>query len=231
VRVRAGARLAVAGVCPRVARRILLIPILLSAACSRNAAPDPATQPGTQPREQSATKASEATAHEVSYPVSISQAAPPKARADEPWPAPYSYIHEGMFSSAADDPRAALPFDRIELERGPCPVDTLTFFRDGRAEYLGESDAPRTGRFTATIDPNTYGRLCCALESQGFFELKPAYTAPWTDDSETVLRVWRAGATTPFEVSDYGDYGPINLWSMEQVLRAVDADMKWLPAR
>ena len=158
------------------------------------------------------------------------QPKPQDAKAD--WPAPYSPLHEGALSNvkALLD---ALPFDRIELERtacfGACPAYKVTFNRDGTARYEGRSDAPRQGNFAGKIEPWNYGRLCYLMEVEGLERMNHDYTAPWTDAPTCYLRVWRSGATEPFTIDDYGTYGPIELWGLQQAIDGVAEKLEWKP--
>lgn len=148
------------------------------------------------------------------------------------WPAPYSYIREGSIpGSTVEAVLAALPFEKIELERtacmGPCPVYTVTFHRDGRADYHGGFHAERRGRFSGKVDPFSYGRLCYLLEATGFFGLAADFTAPWTCSSTTYVRVWRQSSSEPAVIRDYGEFGPITLWALQQSIDSVATRIAW----
>jgi hypothetical protein len=161
-------------------------------------------------------------------------AVPPAPPDDGAFPARYAYLHEGSIPGGTeDDVRAALPFARIELERtvcfGACPAYTVTLERDGQARYVGQHNASRQGHFVGSVDAFSFGRLCFLLERQGFTALKPDYSAPWTDDSTCYLRVWRDLAEKPITVRDYGDYGPIELWGLQEAVDAVGVRIEWKP--
>jgi hypothetical protein len=149
------------------------------------------------------------------------------------WSEPYTFIHESAGVSIGQYEQAlqALPFERIELERtgcfGFCPIYTVTLFRDGKAGYHGEAFVKNTGDFTGSIHISAFGRLCYLLERLGFWELEPEYNAPWTCSPTAYLRVWRAGEADPIVVKDYGEYGPIDLWALQQAVDAVADRIEW----
>jgi hypothetical protein len=149
------------------------------------------------------------------------------------WPELYTFIHESAGVSIGQYEQAlqALPFERIELERtacfGACPIYTVTLFRDGKARYHGEGFVKNEGDFTGRIHISQFGRLCFLLERLGFSEFEREYSAPWTCSPTVYLRVWRAGEAEPIVVKDYGSYGPIELWRLQQAVGAVAGRIEW----
>jgi hypothetical protein len=149
------------------------------------------------------------------------------------WPEPYTFIHEdaGVSIGRYEEALQALPFERIELERtacfGCCPIYTVTLFRDGKARYHGEAFVKNEGDFTGSIHISAFGRLCYLLERLRFSEFEREYSAPWTCSPTAYLRVWRAGESEPIEVKDYGSYGPIELWGLQQAIDAVANRIEW----
>jgi hypothetical protein len=149
------------------------------------------------------------------------------------WPEPYAFIHEsaGVSIDRYEEALHALPFERIELERtacfGCCPIYTVTLFRDGKARYHGEAFVKNEGDFKGSIHISAFGRLCYLLERLRFFEFEREYNAPWTCSPTVYLRVWRAGEAEPIVVKDYGSYGPIELWALEQAVDAVASRIEW----
>jgi hypothetical protein len=149
------------------------------------------------------------------------------------WPEPYTFIHEsaGVSIGRYEQALQALPFERIELERtacfGACPIYTVTLFRDGKARYHGEAFVKNEGDLTGRIHISDFGRLCYLLERLGFSEFEHEYTAPWTCSPTVYLRVWQAGEEQPIVVKDYGEYGPIELWALQQAVDAVAGRIEW----
>jgi hypothetical protein len=149
------------------------------------------------------------------------------------WPEPYTFIHEdaGVSIDRYEEALQALPFERIELERtacfGACPIYTVTLFRNGDARYHGEEFVKNKGDFTGSIHISAFGCLSYILERLNFAEFEPEYSAPWTCSPTVYLRVWRAGEAEPIVVKDYGSYGPIELWALEQAVDAVASRIEW----
>ena len=154
------------------------------------------------------------------------------ALGNSPWSEPYAYIHENSLGNRSEGQvLQSLPFERIELQRtgcfGTCPIFTVTLFRNGNARYHGEGFVSNIGGFSGSIDPFSFGRLCYLLERLDFTGLDRVYSAPWTCDETVYLRVWRAGEVQPIVIRDYGDYGPIELWGIQQVVEAVANGIRW----
>jgi hypothetical protein len=151
------------------------------------------------------------------------------------WPEPYTFIHgdAGVSIGRYEQALQALPIERIELERtgcfGACPIYTVTLFRNGDARYHGEEFVRNKGDFTGSIHISAFGRLCHLLERLRFFEFEREYNAPWTCSPTVYLRVWRAGEAEPVVAKDYGEYGPIELWALQQAVDAVANRIEWKP--
>ena len=155
---------------------------------------------------------------------------------DSRWPEPYAFLHRTTLIPASREYLAApLPFDRVELERTPCfgfcPTYTISLSRDGSARYVGHTNVPRVGTFVGAIDLDTYARVCYLLAKCGFGARSVKFAAPWTCQATSYLRTWRAGQADPVVITDYGSWGPIELWSLLQTIDCVTASIKWKPAR
>ena len=157
-------------------------------------------------------------------------ASPIQDAAPQDWPPLYRFIHDGDYGDMPSK-LAALPFSRIELERttcfGACPAYTVTFHRDGQAEYVGREWAPREGTFSGEIGPFSYGRLCLLIERSGFEKMKSKYFREETDHANAYVRVWLTDSAEPIVVRDYGDYGPIELWSLQEAIDSVASGVRW----
>lgn len=127
--------------------------------------------------------------------------------------------------------RAKLPFDSISLQRTPCfgtcPVYSVTFHRNGEAEFEAKEHLPKLGKFSGKLDVATYGRLCYLIEQSRFQDLKDRYQASWTDDTTCIVTV--SGGEKRKEVSDYGSVGPIELWAIQQIIDSVRESISWTP--
>src|SRR5262245_49565461 len=75
--------------------------------------------------------------------------------------------------------RAALPIDSLVIEREPCfglcPAYRAVLRRDGHAEFLGKSNAPREGVRSGVVTLLDYGRLCYLAETLGISDLNSRY--------------------------------------------------------
>ena len=149
------------------------------------------------------------------------------------WPAPYTNIHRYGYSlpeSARAEMVAAFPFERIEMSAPGgllLPAYTVTFWRDGKAHYKGNSHADRTGEFEGTIDAFTFGRLCFLFECERFLELKSTYGGSADDMPSCSLSVWRSGKAEPITVTDNDLQGPIQLWGLQAAVDAVASHIEW----
>lgn len=160
---------------------------------------------------------------------------PSERRADpspsNDWPEPYTFIHVGfVVRGRIAEVRAALPFSRIVLERRPGnalgPSFRAVLMRDGRASYEGLAHDSRPGPHTGSVDMGEYGRLCHLAERSGFEEMESEYIAARTCSSRTWLSVDRDDGGV-ISVLDYGGYGPIELWGLQQAVDAVIARIDW----
>ena len=126
-----------------------------------------------------------------------------------------------------------LPFDSITLERteclGTCPVYKVTFFRSGTARLEAHAFMPLKGDFEGRVPIAVFARLCFALDKLGFAGFKADYRAPWTDCATCIVTV--STKTGSQSVSDYGEVGPIELWTIQNVLDRVREQVEWKPLK
>ena len=135
----------------------------------------------------------------------------------------------GPEMSEADIP--TLPFSSIELERTPCygtcHAYRLTLSRDGRARYEGLAFVKMMGVYTGEVDCVSFAHLCNAMERLNFIGMDDKYSANWTDDSSTILTLIGEGTNLIKKVDEYGGFGPIELWTLQQAVDAVGSGIKW----
>ena len=129
---------------------------------------------------------------------------------------------------------ALLPYDSISLERGPCfgpcPVYTVTFYRDGHAVLVTDPLLPdHRKRYTGRIWPEGYARLTQLVTSEKIGAPKGNYAGQWTDDSRSIVRATSDGKT--WEASDYGEVSPPELWVLIEILHVVREQVEWSPAK
>jgi Domain of unknown function (DUF6438) len=149
-------------------------------------------------------------------------------------PARYQPLYRGGLShEEVEQFRAKLPYDSISLQRTPCygacPVYTITLYRTGRADFEATRDLPNLGKFAGEVDPITYGRLCYLIDNSRLGEMKPGYSATWTDAPTCIVTLTEG--TTRKEISDYGSVGPVELWAVQELIDAIRTRIEWAPAQ
>ena len=127
--------------------------------------------------------------------------------------------------------RAGLPYESISLERttgaGPNPIYRVTLYRSGQAELTTNAPPPKTGKFNGQIDLPTYARLCYVLDNSRFNELQDTYRADPLENNACMVTV--STGKSKKTVTDYGTIGPIQLWTIEQVIDGVRSRIEWKP--
>ena len=141
----------------------------------------------------------------------------------------------GQTFSLADEAtlRAALPFERVALERRASmtigPNYRVVFHRSGLAE-LDDKGGPAVGRFTSDLDSYSYARLCYLIQRSRFDTLSPSYTIGAVTDQETVI-VTVTDSSGEHTVSEYGLVGPIELWTIQETIDGLRAQTLWEPVK
>jgi hypothetical protein len=129
--------------------------------------------------------------------------------------------------------RAALPYESISLERTPCsgscPVYRVTLHRSGKAEFEAKAFLPKTGEFTGQVDLATFARLCYVLDNSRFNNLQDKYRANLTDNAACVITA--STGKSQKTVTDYGAIGPIQLWTIEELIDGIRERIVWKSAR
>jgi hypothetical protein len=78
---------------------------------------------------------------------------------------------------------------------------------------------------TAQIYPKEFAMLAWAIERNKFYGLEHRYSANVTEGGFYSTRVIRNGV--PYEVVDYVQSGPIELWTIEQLIDGVSRSFEW----
>ena len=121
-------------------------------------------------------------------------------------------------------PALLLRFERTACY-GPCPVDVLTIFADGRMRYQGQEHGPRTGTYAGRLRPAELLALRQAFAAARFFAFAPAYTSAALDLPTYYLRYATAGRQ--HQVQDY-DGAPPALKALEaRLIALIDAPNRW----
>jgi hypothetical protein len=145
-------------------------------------------------------------------------------------PAVYQpFWDQSIASNDERAPRAKLPYDRIALERrsgmATAPDYRVVFHRSGLAELDDQGGSPR-GRFKSEIHPASYARLCF-IERSRFESLPRDYHYPASDQDTAIVSV--ASSSGKHTVSEYGEVGPIELWTIQQTIDGLKAGLRWEP--
>lgn len=124
----------------------------------------------------------------------------------------------------------SFPILSISISRqgcfGTCPVYSATLRSDDAATFTGGRHSNRMGNHSGRIHFGDFARLALFVEQSGFMQYEGRYTAPWTDAETVVVAVIMRDGTTK-TVSHYGQFGPPNLWILEQAIDAVIARIEW----
>jgi len=127
--------------------------------------------------------------------------------------------------------RAVLPYESISLERttnsGSSLIYRVTFHRSGKAEF--DEFQPKLHQATGQIDLPTFARLCYAVDSSGFKDFQDKYRANPFENRACMVIV--ATGKSQKTVTDYGTIGPIQLWTIEQLIDGTRARTEWKPVR
>ena len=125
--------------------------------------------------------------------------------------------------------RASLPYETISLERTTNavtgPIYRVTFHRSGQAEF--NVFQPKPSQFTGQIDLPTFARLCYVLDLSGFKDFRDKYRADPLENRACTLIVSKGKSGKI--VVDYGTIGPIQLWTIEQLIDGTRAQTVWKP--
>ena len=116
-------------------------------------------------------------------------------------------------------------FDRIELNQ--VSQYTITFFRDGRAQYEGNERAHRAGKYSGNIGWASFARISYLLDEMHFIYMAGGYPAATVHAQIAFLRVWRLGETEPIIVEQADNNGPIELWGLQRIIEGEADDIYW----
>lgn len=111
---------------------------------------------------------------------------------------------------------------------GDCPVFTVTFHRNGNAEFHGEKDFSLLGDYVGKIESKDFEELCQKIEQAGLTEMESDYTAKYTDAATTVVEATEGTRTV--RVSEYGDSGPEALHEIHALIDRMRLYIPWQPA-
>ncbi|MBN8741829.1 MAG: hypothetical protein BGP24_07015 [Lysobacterales bacterium 69-70] len=143
--------------------------------------------------------------------------------------------HGKHFGSQAFNDRKPLdqdvvPFDVIVFERsicfGDCPDYRMTLHRDGSAALVDHTQG-HGGRFRGEISPATFARLAQLGQRARRSATKNNYMAGWTDDYWVTITL--RGHADSWQVTDYGEVAPVEVWALERLLHSAYERIEWTP--
>lgn len=127
------------------------------------------------------------------------------------------------------DLEAHCAIESVALEHipgdGRSPAYTVTYFRSGKAEYVGEEHAERIGHFHGELDERSFARLCQFVERMSFASLEKEYWGNWMHMPSVKVTVVKEGRS--YEVLDYDEVGPPELWALEHALDGLASRTSW----
>lgn len=125
------------------------------------------------------------------------------------------------------DEAAARAITEITVEHTPCfgtcPVYKVILRRDGTATWVGVKHTTKIGTYTA--DVYGFDNLARAVESRGFFRMRPHYDTNVSDGASVITTVVHDGRRK--SVNDYRGAGPQELWEVETLVDGLLADAPW----
>jgi hypothetical protein len=116
----------------------------------------------------------------------------------------------------------------VQLERtacmGPCPVDRLTVYTDGRLEYEGQKNAPRQGFFAGQLTGPEREQLAAKFAAADVFSLQDSYVAPVSDLPTKYLTYWQGSRSK--RIRNYAG-APESLKALEAELITLIKTERW----
>lgn len=123
-----------------------------------------------------------------------------------------------------------VPFDVIVFERsicfGECPNYRMALHRDGSAALVDHTRG-HSGKLRGEISPATFARLAQLGQRARRSAAKSEYMAGWTDDYWATITM--RGYADSWQVTDYGEVAPIEVWALERLLHSEYEQIKWTP--
>ncbi len=121
---------------------------------------------------------------------------------------------------------AVIHFQKTPCGRGPCPVFTLWIYPDGRAQYVGERNTPRTGTWERQLPPTQFAALKRRFESSGFWQLRDRYDGNIMDVSGTYLS-FSNGTRTKQVLNRNIESPPAVFKQLETALEGIVSSGEW----
>jgi hypothetical protein len=112
---------------------------------------------------------------------------------------------------------------------GTCPVDKVTLRSDGTAEYTVTISTKPSGNFKGTFPEYDFTRLVQWLESEDIFTMKDSYGSLALDAPDQIITIVRNNQRKT--IINHTVNSSLKFWSMEQAIKGIASDIKWLPVQ
>jgi len=147
-----------------------------------------------------------------------------------------TYIERGASAFNGDEAKdvvSFLPYESISLQRTGCmvgcPVYVVTFFRDGRATLVADNwPSKGKSKYTGQIYLGDFARLTQVVTLAKNSTEHSYYGGEWTDASSAIVRA--EGRGWHWQVRNYGNVAPVEVWALEMALDRIKEEMEWVPA-
>jgi hypothetical protein len=141
------------------------------------------------------------------------------------------FYQGGIRNEQLEAIRAALPYERVSLERDAGMFTgggfKLTLSKSGDATLWSDAGATfgRSGTFSGTVGIFEFGKLSHLISESGLSQMAGRYAKNMTDMQTTTVSVVAGQETTT--VVDYGGAGPVKLWSIQMAMMAIGHTIAW----
>jgi hypothetical protein len=117
----------------------------------------------------------------------------------------------------------------IGIERTPCfgkcEVYSAVIRSDGTFHFFGQANVRHMGRHTGRVSEEDFHELARFINDTGYARLEHAYELPVTDMPTVFTMVARTDRRKV--IRNYGNAGPMKLWSVEQLIDKLLLEARW----
>src|SRR5262249_49323128 len=106
------------------------------------------------------------------------------------------------------------------------PAFLLQLDRYGRATWEGRAYSEPAGNRAGAVELDEFGRICWFIEKLDLERMAGNYTASWTDDQTTTIRLIKPGGEV-IEFQDYGRQAPIEIQALADLIELVARKNGW----
>ena len=134
------------------------------------------------------------------------------------------------------DQGAATSITEISLERtgcyGLCSTYTVTLRTSGEAEYVGQANVEKVGRYLGSVQAATVHLLARLADDIGLFSSIPTYVGCFVTDNPTVyISIVKGGVRLTMKHYAPDESGPARLYWFESAVDQIQEQIKWRKAK